>query len=146
MTLPDPFDALPPDDPAWKGLLAGIPAVAPPARVRAALLARIAEPPPAGFTFAFAADAEFAPVPHAPGVSARVLHVDEAAGRFTCILKMAPGARYPAHRHDGPEECVVLAGSIVVGGVRLRAGDYQRAAADTDHVEQWTTALCPWVS
>lgn len=149
----DEFDAMTPDDPAVLALLAEVPTVTPPPHVRAALLAMIEEaPPPAptphanrlaalklpGFAFDFAADADFQPLPVAPGVLARVLHVNQERQQFTVILKMEPGSRLPAHHHDGPEECVILDGSLITGGVRMRAGDYQRAVADSDHAEQWT--------
>jgi hypothetical protein len=139
-------------DPAVMALAAGVPAVEPPPRVRAELLARLADVPPdepspadqaraadalPGLLFRFADDEPFAATPY-PGVAVRVLHLDRPGRRFTALLRLAPGARYPGHHHDGPEECLVLAGSLIVGGVRMRPGDYQRAAADSDHAEQWT--------
>lgn len=116
--------------------LAG-PPVAPPPELKDRILAALPGPP-AGFTFRFRDAGTFRPVPHAPGASVRVLHVDRPNGRFTMLMKLAPGARYPSHHHDGYEECMVLDGSLLVGSVRMTAGDYQRADADTDHVEQWS--------
>jgi anti-sigma factor ChrR (cupin superfamily) len=54
------------------------------------------------------------------------------------LLKAEPGARYPAHRHSGPEECYVISGSVTVEGRVLHAGDFHHAEGDSDHGEQWT--------
>lgn len=113
--------------------LAGVVApVEPPAGAREKLLAAL---PPAGIRFRLAGDGAFTPTRY-PGVSVKVLHVDRDRRQFTVLMRMAPGAAYPAHAHDGPEECVVIEGEIQVGGVRMRAGDYQRAEPGSEHVEQ----------
>ncbi|MCI0677127.1 MAG: cupin domain-containing protein, partial [Phycisphaerales bacterium] len=49
------------------------------------------------------------------GVHVRRLFVDRAANRMTAMFRMAPGASYPEHLHDGPEECYVLEGDLHVG-------------------------------
>jgi len=64
-----------------------------------------------------------------PGVEARRLFVDAANDRATLLIRMAPGASYPSHRHHGPEECLVLEGDLMAGGTPMQAGDYRRAAA-----------------
>ena len=120
---------------AFLALAASIPPVEPPPAIKAAVLGAIATPK--GFVFRFAGEASFRPTP-TPGVTFRLLHRDKSRGVVTCLLRMAPGARLPAHSHRGAEECVVLEGTILVGPTRMRAGDYQRAEADSDHVEQWT--------
>jgi quercetin dioxygenase-like cupin family protein len=56
----------------------------------------------------------------------------------TLLIKGEPGARYPAHRHSGPEECYVISGSLHVEGQLLRAGDFHHAEAGSDHGELWT--------
>jgi hypothetical protein len=121
---------------AVEELAAAVPPVVPPPDLKARLLAAL-PPPPAvpGFVFRFAADGGFEPTPH-PGVWCRVLHVDPARRQFTALMRLDPGAVYPCHPHDGPEECVVLEGEIEVGGVRLRKGDYQRAEPGSTHVDQ----------
>jgi quercetin dioxygenase-like cupin family protein len=126
-------------------LAAAVPPVAPPPGVRERLLASLpADPRQAdrdaagqlpGLSFAFGEDGPFKPTPY-PGVWVRMLYVDRPRGQFTCLLRLDPGAAYPSHAHDGPEECVVLEGEITVGGVRMRKGDYQRAEPGSAHVEQ----------
>ena len=41
------------------------------------------------------------------GVELRVLFADGAGDRQTILLRMAPGATFPVHRHHGAEECLV---------------------------------------
>jgi anti-sigma factor ChrR (cupin superfamily) len=78
----------------------------------------------------------------APGVQARRLFVDHAAQRVTMMVRMEPGAAYPAHRHAQAEECFVLSGDLWTGSVRLRAGDYQRAEQGSRHPVQSTEGGC----
>ena len=55
---------------------------------------------------------------------------------------MAAGSSYPGHLHGGVEECLVLEGDLQVEGEELRAGDYQRAEASSQHGTQWTKNGC----
>lgn len=115
-------------------LAAVVPPVAPPPGVKATLFARIDPPGP---RFQFAGDGAFVPTPY-PGMSIRVLNVDRPRRQFTALIRLEPGGRYPSHPHDGPEECVVLEGELLVGGVRMKAGDYQRAEPGSAHADQWS--------
>ena len=72
--------------------------------------------------------------PFLPGIERQVLH--EADGVMCYLLRFAPGATLPAHRHPVDEECVVLQGSVRVGRQLLGAGSFQkvhrnRVEADT---------------
>jgi putative transcriptional regulator len=78
-----------------------------------------------------------------PGIEVRRLHVDEASDRISMLVRMAPGAAYPAHRHGGPEECLVLSGDLSVGdAIQLGPGDYQRMDCGSVHEVQSTQAGC----
>jgi len=77
-----------------------------------------------------------------PGVSVRRLFVDRANDRMTALFRMQAGSSYPSHRHHGDEECWVLEGELQVGKVRMRAGDFQRAAAGSLHPAQHTEGGC----
>lgn len=78
-----------------------------------------------------------------PGIHVRRLFVDEAADRITMLVRMEPGAAYPAHRHGGAEECYVLAGELeIVGREELAAGDYQRMEMGSLHPIQRTRGGC----
>ncbi|HQR07489.1 MAG TPA: cupin domain-containing protein [Gemmatales bacterium] len=92
---------------------------------------------PGGIIFQHQRDASFVPTPY-PGIAMRLLHLDQACSKFSALLRVAPGAKYPSHHHDGVEECLVLEGTLMVGDTRMVAGDYQRAEAHSDHVDQWS--------
>jgi anti-sigma factor ChrR (cupin superfamily) len=109
--------------------------VAPPPQLKSALLAKL--DPPAGYTISPADPTAFERLPF-PGLSMRVLNIDKVGGRFTSLLRFAPGARLPAHPHASAEECVLLEGSLYMGGVKMTAGAYLRVEAGVDHVEQWS--------
>jgi quercetin dioxygenase-like cupin family protein len=102
--------------------------------VRDALLAKIGTP--SNHTIA-ATDGEWVET-GVSGVRVKILAIDRARDRVTMLLRGEPGARYPAHRHSGPEECYVISGSVVVEGRRLRAGDFHHAEGESDHSELWT--------
>ena len=134
------------------------PEVDPPAELRDRLLERVAAPPterivqepspaarpaqswknwapsPAGGgpVFVPAADGGWEPTGVA-GVSARGLFVDPEHDRVTMLVRMAPGATYPAHRHGGPEECYLLEGDLDDGDICMHAGDYLRKEGGTLH-------------
>lgn len=76
------------------------------------------------------------------GVEVRRLFADRAANRATMLVRMAAGAGYPKHLHNGPEECLVLEGDLHVGEIVMRAGDYQRADVGSVHGVQHTEGGC----
>ncbi|MFI5119814.1 MAG: cupin domain-containing protein [Thermoanaerobaculia bacterium] len=84
-----------------------------------------------GVTAVLVADTEWIPAP-IPGLDYKVLHRDDARGYTTRLLRFAPGSTYPAHHHGATEEVFIVAGSVVLNGVTLRAGDYCRSEAGTD--------------
>lgn len=107
--------------------------------VRSQLMARLrgGAPAPAGFAFRLAPDDDWLPHP-VPGIRMKVLAMNRRAGYATLLLDVAPGTRFPAHHHDGNEECYVLSGSVNTLGRRLGPGDFLHADAGTDHGELWT--------
>jgi anti-sigma factor ChrR (cupin superfamily) len=117
------------------------PEAAPRPAVKAQLMARIASDAggslPRGFRFHLDADDEWRPYP-VPGIRMKVLAVNRRTGYATLLLDVAPGTRFPAHHHDGDEECYVIAGSVNTLGRRLGPGDFVHADAGTDHAELWT--------
>lgn len=76
------------------------------------------------------------------GTSVRLLARDAARGYSTVLIRMEPGARFPAHRHNGREECYVLKGDLSFGTHRLEAGDFQVAESGTVHPEHRSDAGC----
>jgi anti-sigma factor ChrR (cupin superfamily) len=78
-----------------------------------------------------------------PGLSRRVLYVDRPNRRVTVLLRLVAGGRLPAHPHPGVEEVFMLEGDLHgEDGRVLWAGDYQRSAAGTVHIEQWSVGGC----
>lgn len=106
------------------------PPVRPPALVRHNLLAYTRGQ---GFYLLRRDEGQWRPT-GSPGVDMRILFVDRDAERQTLLLRMAPGASFPCHRHDdGFEECLVLEGDVADGHAEMQAGDFVRYPADTEH-------------
>jgi quercetin dioxygenase-like cupin family protein len=80
-----------------------------------------------------------------PGVVTRQLSHDPAHGRITAHVRMAAGARLPAHRHLTAEQLYMLAGDAQVDGQRLGPGDYYRTAAGTSHEATVTEHGCEFL-
>lgn len=77
-----------------------------------------------------------------PGISAKRLHIDEAAGTVTMLIRMDPGTSYLPHLHAGGEQCFVIEGDLREGDLVVDAGDFQYAAAGTHHHAQHTENGC----
>ncbi len=67
-----------------------------------------------------------------PGVQIQVLR--EHQGMLSYLLRLAPGASLPAHRHPQDEECLVLAGTLRVGSrIEVGPGGYHLAPRGALH-------------
>ena len=67
-----------------------------------------------------------------PGVRLKVLY--RQGDVLSYLLRLAPGASLPAHRHPIDEECIVLTGSLKVGtSIELEAGAYHLASQGALH-------------
>jgi ChrR Cupin-like domain len=69
--------------------------------------------------------------PFGEGITIKVLH--EAAGVMSYLLRLAPGAFLPAHRHPVDEECLVLEGEVQIGALRVGAGGFHLGRKDILH-------------
>jgi anti-sigma factor ChrR (cupin superfamily) len=67
------------------------------------------------------------------GVDYKILYVDRATKNVTSLLRLQPGAQYPAHRHAAVEQCLVLEGTVRLGAIRLERGDFEYAVTGTEH-------------
>ncbi|MBL8437152.1 MAG: cupin domain-containing protein [Zoogloeaceae bacterium] len=74
---------------------------------------------------------EWAATGHA-GIERSLFRTNDTGGRSS-VVRLAVGARFPRHRHEGTEEVVVLAGVVEIGGVRLEAGDYLFTEPGEEH-------------
>jgi quercetin dioxygenase-like cupin family protein len=80
------------------------------------------------------------------GVERKRLFTDPASSRTTTLIRVAPGASYPSHRHADIEEVYLLEGDLLVGGVLMRAGDYCRAEVDSVHEGIWSPSGCVFLA
>jgi quercetin dioxygenase-like cupin family protein len=71
--------------------------------------------------------------PEAIGVEYKVLRKHAEHGGSTLLLRFAPGADYPAHRHPRGEEYYVLSGTLNDGAHTYHAGDYLYYAPGSVH-------------
>ena len=78
----------------------------------------------------------------ARGVELKLLHFDEESGVQSALIRVAPGAVYPGHGHDGPEECLMISGDLAFGSLRLAAGDYHLAPKGMYHEEARSEQGC----
>ena len=96
---------------------------------------------PPGFAFAFG-DGAWTPTA-VPGLEIRVLTVNTAAGYRVLLGKLAPGTRFPHHKHKtGAEELFVVSGDLFTAGRHMQAGDFLHADAGTDHPDLWSPNGC----
>ncbi len=102
--------------------------------VKAQLMARLSvvEPLPAGFSVRLDAEEDWIPHP-VPGIRMKVLSINPKSGYATLLLDVKPGSIFPAHHHDGDEECFVLSGDVITFERRLGPGDFIHADSGTDH-------------
>ncbi len=96
-------------------------------RVRARVLRGIAAESTAGRAVVDAGSVGWRPF--LPGIERKVLH--ESDGVMSYLLKFAPGATLPAHRHPADEECVVLEGAVRIGRLVLGPGSFQKVRRKT---------------
>ena len=130
-------------------LAVGVTPIAPPARLRERLLARIqapatpavepsaalpaaAEPPSAAPWIVRAQEGRWRDGP-APGLSIKMLFYDATRQYATHLLRIAPGAHVPRHLHAETEELYVLEGSCVFNDELFAVGDYMRMVAGSVH-------------
>jgi len=91
--------------------------------IRRRLIERVAEAD-RSHTTVHAADGPWQPF--IDGVSIKVLHEED--GVLSYLLRLAPGAALPPHRHPLDEECLVLDGTLCIGThTQVRAGGYHLA-------------------
>jgi len=81
----------------------------------------------------------------APGISVKLLATDAENRRVSMLVRLAPGADYPPHRHAGIEELHLLDGVLMVDERKLYPGDYSRAEAGTVDRRVWSETGCTCV-
>lgn len=117
-------------------MLEAIAPVTPPATLRARVLARVAQDRlVADFHTLRNADGWRI---LAPGLDYKLLAYSEHADNKSFLLRAAPGSEFPAHAHEGDEECIVLEGEFTMGELTLHAGDFHFAPRGSHHPNAYT--------
>src|SRR3954467_9560443 len=78
----------------------------------------------------------------APGIACKLLATDNQRDIVSMLVRLAPGAEYPAHTHSGVEELHLLDGELWIDERRLYPGDYNRAERGTADKRVWSKAGC----
>jgi anti-sigma factor ChrR (cupin superfamily) len=81
----------------------------------------------------------------APGIECKLLASDTEQDRVSMLVRLAPGASYPAHTHAGVEELHLLDGELWIDGRKLLPGDYNYGAAGTGDDRVWSETGCTCV-
>jgi len=81
----------------------------------------------------------------ADGILCKLLSVDEEKSRVTMLVRLAPGADYPPHRHAGIEELHLLHGELKIDDKKLQAGDFIRGESGSVDHRVWSETGCTCV-
>jgi anti-sigma factor ChrR (cupin superfamily) len=79
------------------------------------------------------------------GIECKLLATDAERHRVSMLVRLAPGASYPAHTHAGVEELHLLDGELWIDERKLVAGDYIVAAPGTGDDRVWSETGCTCV-
>jgi ChrR Cupin-like domain len=81
----------------------------------------------------------------APGIECKLLATDPERHRVSMLVRLAPGASYPAHTHAGVEELHLLHGELWIDERKLVPGDYNYGAPGAGDERVWSETGCTCV-
>jgi anti-sigma factor ChrR (cupin superfamily) len=81
----------------------------------------------------------------APGIECKLLATDGERHRISMLVRLAPGARYPAHTHAGVEELHLLDGELWIDERKLLPGDYNYGPPGASDERVWSETGCTCV-
>jgi anti-sigma factor ChrR (cupin superfamily) len=81
----------------------------------------------------------------APGIECKLLATDTERHRVSMLVRLAPGASYPAHTHAGVEELHLLDGELWINERKLIPGDYNYGAPEAVDHRVWSETGCTCV-
>ena len=81
----------------------------------------------------------------APGIECKLLGTDTERHRISMLVRLSPGASYPAHIHAGVEELHLLDGELWIDERKLVPGDYNHAPPGTGDKLVWSETGCTCV-
>jgi anti-sigma factor ChrR (cupin superfamily) len=80
--------------------------------------------------------------PVAPGIECKLLATDRERHRVSMLVRLAPGASYPAHTHADTEELHLLDGELWIDARKLFPGDYNYGAPGASDERIWSETGC----
>jgi anti-sigma factor ChrR (cupin superfamily) len=81
----------------------------------------------------------------AEGIACKILAKDDERDRVSMLVRLAPGAHYPAHVHAGVEELHLLDGELWIDERKLFPGDYNRGEPGAGDKRVWSETGCTCV-
>jgi anti-sigma factor ChrR (cupin superfamily) len=81
----------------------------------------------------------------AAGIECKLLATDTERHRVSMLVRLAPGASYPAHTHAGVEELHLLDGELWIEERKLVPGDYNYAPPGTGDQRVFSETGCTCV-
>jgi anti-sigma factor ChrR (cupin superfamily) len=78
----------------------------------------------------------------APGIECKLLATDAERHRVSMLVRLAPGASYPAHTHADTEELHLLDGELWIDDRKLLPGDYNYGAPGAGDDRVWSETGC----
>lgn len=81
----------------------------------------------------------------APGIECKLLASDTERHLVSMLVRLAPGASYPAHTHAGAEELHLLDGELWIDGRKLLPGDYNYGEPGAGDDRVWSETGCTCV-
>src|SRR5207237_7941052 len=81
----------------------------------------------------------------APGIECKLLANDAQRHRVSMLVRLAPGATYPAHTHADVEELHLLNGELWIDERKLFPGDYNYGAPGAGDERVWSETGCTCV-
>jgi len=78
----------------------------------------------------------------APGIECQLLATDTERHLVSMLVRLAPRATYPAHRHAGAEELYLLDGELWIDDRKLIPGDYNFGAPGAVDNRVWSETGC----
>lgn len=81
----------------------------------------------------------------AAGIACKLLARDTEHDRISMVVRLAPGASYPAHRHAAVEELHLLSGELWIDDRKLVAGDYNVGLPGENDRRVWSETGCTCV-
>jgi quercetin dioxygenase-like cupin family protein len=88
---------------------------------------------------------DWRPFPQLEGVTIKVFHRELAGVVLHGLVRMVAGAAIPKHRHAGAEDILLVDGTLVMGDVTMRSGEYCHAEPGSVHARAVSPSGCTFL-